>query len=50
MLLDNEDKISVSISSLCLSSQMFACVTRPPFRPVHVMFVTGLLIHGGLFV
>lgn len=50
MLLDNEDKISVSITSSWHGSPMLACITHPIFSRVNVLFVTGLLICWVLFV
>lgn len=49
MLLDNEDKISVSITSSWRGSPILACITHPSFSPVNVMFITGLLICWALF-
>lgn len=49
MLLDNEDKISVSITSSWHASPMLACITCP-FSPVNMLFMTCLLISWVLFV
>lgn len=49
MLLDNEDKISVSITSSWHGSPTLASITCP-FSPVNVMFLRGLLISWVLFV
>lgn len=43
MLLDNEDKISVSITSSWCGSPVLACITHL-FSPANVMNITGLLI------
>lgn len=42
MLLDNEDKISVSITSSWHGSPMLAFITCPFSSLVNVMFITGL--------